>query len=158
MNIKEGIKSQYLASLGMLREAVVRCPDRLWDNQEDKNRFWQVVYHALFYTHLYLQPSEQTFVPWVKNKTGSHRLEKEDEPYRKEEILEYFDVCQEQVKKQVPLLELDAPSGFEWLPFNKLELQFYNIRHIQHHTGELCERLGARGEIEVPWIGTEVEG
>jgi len=27
-------------------------------------------------------------------------------------------------------------SGFDWLPFDKLELQFYNIRHIMQHTGE----------------------
>jgi hypothetical protein len=49
---------------------------------------------------------------------------------------------------------LEAQSGFYWLPFGKLELQFYNVRHIQQHTGELCERLGATGDIEVEWIGT----
>lgn len=48
---------------------------------------------------------------------------------------------------------LHAESGFYWLPFDKLELQFYNIRHIQQHTGEHCERLGAYGEIEVGWVG-----
>ncbi len=36
---------------------------------------------------------------------------------------------------------LDADSGFYWLPFNKFELQLYNIRHIQHHTGQLTDRL-----------------
>ena len=123
MGIKEIIKSQYQASLEMLREAVIQCPDGLW----------------------------------AKNRTGTHRLEKEGEPYTKGEILEYFDVCREQVEKQVPLLELDAPSGFEWLPFNKLELQLYNIRHIQHHAGELSERLGATGDIEVQWVGTKPE-
>ena len=157
MGIKEIIKSQYQASLEMLREAVIQCPDGLWANQVYKNQFWQVIYHALYYTHLYLQPSEKAFVPWAKNRTGTHRLEKEGEPYTKGEILEYFDVCREQVEKQVPLLELDAPSGFEWLPFNKLELQLYNIRHIQHHAGELSERLGATGDIEVQWVGTKPE-
>jgi hypothetical protein len=157
MGVKEIIKSQYWASLEMLREAVRCCPDSLWDNQEDQNRFWQVAFHALFYTHLYLQPNEQAFVPWNKNKTGTHRLEKDGDPYRKEEILEYFEVCREQVEAQVPALDLEAPSGFEWIPFNKLELQFYNIRHIQHHTGELCERLGASGNVEVPWIGAKSE-
>ena len=44
-------------------------------------------------------------------------------------------------------------SGFSWLPFGKLELQFYSIRHVQHHTGELCERLGTTGDIEVGWVG-----
>jgi hypothetical protein len=158
MTIKEIINSQYWASLEMLQEGVMRCPDSLWNNQDDKNRFWQVVYHALFYTHLYLQPNEQAFVPWAKGKIGSHRLENANEPYRKEEILEYFEICREQVEVQVPALDLEAPSGFDWLPFNKLELQCYNIRHIQHHTGELCERLGVMGEIEVPWIGTREEG
>jgi hypothetical protein len=34
-------------------------------------------------------------------------------------------------------------------------LQFYNIRHVQQHTGELCERLGAKGEVEVDWVGMQ---
>jgi hypothetical protein len=52
-------------------------------------------------------------------------------------------------------MDLEAQSGFYWLPFGKLELQFYNIRHIQQHTGELCERVGAIGDIEVEWVGTK---
>jgi hypothetical protein len=47
----------------------------------------------------------------------------------------------------------EAPSRFAWIPLNKLELQFYNIRHIQHHTGELFERLGARANVDnLRWI------
>jgi hypothetical protein len=53
----------------------------------------------------------------------------------------------------VDSLDLKAESGFYWLPFDKLELQFYNIRHVQQHTGELCERLGARGDLQVDWVG-----
>ena len=45
--------------------------------------------------------------------------------------------------------------GFYWLPFNKLELQFYNIRHIQQHTGELYERLGTRENIELDWVSIQ---
>jgi hypothetical protein len=153
MNTKEIIKSQYLASLEMLRGAVIQCPDSLWDDPAYKNRFWHVVYHALFYTHLYLQPSEQDFIPWPKNWSGSNELDHAGEPYSKDEILEYFEICREQVVKQTQSLDLDAPSGFDWLPFTKLELQFYTIRHIQQHAGELCERLGAVGGIEVDWVG-----
>ncbi|QRN82842.1 hypothetical protein JR338_10520 [Chloroflexota bacterium] len=58
-----------------------------------------------------------------------------------------------QVEVQVGALDHAAESGFHWLPFNKLELQFYNIRHVQQHTGELCERFGAHGEVEVGWVG-----
>jgi hypothetical protein len=39
-----------------LRErSIEKCPDRLWNDPADKNKFWHVAYHALFYTHLYLQ-------------------------------------------------------------------------------------------------------
>ena len=159
MDVKNTIKSQYLASLEMLKGAIEDCPESLWSNPEYKNPFWHTAYHALFYTHLYLQKSEGDFVPWVKHKDeyrslGSSGEESEfGEPYSKEEILAYHQLCCEQVEEQVTSLELEAESGFSWLPFDKLQLQFYNIRHIQHHTGELFERLGAYGDFELKWVG-----
>jgi predicted kinase len=41
-----------------LKQAIEKCPDALWNDPADKNRFWHVAYHALFYTHLYLQPTD----------------------------------------------------------------------------------------------------
>jgi hypothetical protein len=159
MRLKEAIISQYYASLEMLRQAIVECPEALWVGEAYQNRFWQVAYHALFYTHLYLQPSESDFIPWDKHREESRSLTPSEdgpesrEPYSKEEILAYHQLCQEQVEEQIPALDPEAESGFDWLPFDKLELQFYNIRHIQQHTGELCERLGATGAVEVSWVG-----
>ena len=43
---------------------------------------------------------------------------------------------------EVSQLNLEAASGFDWLPFSELELQFYTIRHIQQHTGECGYSLG----------------
>lgn len=74
-------------------------------------------------------------------------------PYSQAALLEYLAHVLTQMEAQVDALAMDAESGFDWLPFNKLELQFNNIRHIQQHTGELCERLGAHGEVEVDWVG-----
>lgn len=73
-------------------------------------------------------------------------------PYEREELVEYLVVCQDQVKERIPKLDLEADSGFHWLPFNKLELQIYNIRHLQQHTGELMDRLGTRAEVEIDWV------
>ena len=53
---------------------------------------------------------------------------------------------------RVPALDLDAPSGFHWLPFTKFELQVYNIRHAQHHAAQLADRLRASGNGGVPWV------
>jgi hypothetical protein len=68
MEVKEIIKSQYYASLEMLRQVIKSCPNSLWQNPEYKNQFWQVAYHAIFYTHFYLHPSEEDFIPWDNQK------------------------------------------------------------------------------------------
>ena len=61
------------------------------------------------------------------------------------------------MRVKLPLLDMEGPSGFDWLAVNKFELQLYNIRHIMQHTGELSDRLGTRFAIDVEWIaGTEI--
>lgn len=164
MNSKEAICSQYRAALEMLQQAVSQCPDPLWDATSDKNKFWHIAYHALFYTHLYLQQREEDFTPWAQHRDQvqfmgplpwpPHDLPKIGEPYRKEEVLAYLEYVCIQVDEKMAALDLDAgSSGFPWLSFGKLELQIYNIRHLQQHTGELMERLGSRANIEVEWRG-----
>ncbi len=154
MDYLQIVRSQYLASLEMLKQAIEKCPAALWDDPADKNRFWHVAYHALFYTHLYLQPTEQDFTPWTKHRKA-HDLSKPADTYPKDEVLEYLAVCQQQVNEQVPQLNLDAEPGFYWLPMSKAELQIYTIRHLQQHAGELMERMGSRAGIDVDWVDTK---
>jgi len=155
MSITDSFRSQYNASLEMLKQAILKCPDSLWAEPKYKNEFWQVAYHALFYTHLYLQPTGKEFVAWVRHKENYNRLGPGKEPYSRAEILEYWEICQEQVDLQMAVVDMEAPSGFDWLPFNKLELQIYNLRHLNQHLGELCERLGVAGDIDIGWVGSK---
>jgi len=167
MTTKDIIQSQYHASLEMLAKAIMKCPESLWADPEDKNKFWHIAYHAIFYTHLYLQAAEDEFTPWQKHKNnyqymGSIPWSPNDkpeigDPYQKEDVLEYLDFCRGQIDEKVPELNFTDDSGFSWLPIDKMELQFYNIRHLQHHTGELCERLGTQVNIDVNWIGIKHE-
>ena len=148
MNTKQVIQSQYLASLAMLKQAIVKCPLAVWDAPGDKFKFWSKSYHTIFYTHLYLQKAEKDFVPWKK-----HRDPDGDKPFTKNEIIEYLDFAETQVVERVAATDLEAESGFHWYPVSKLELQFINIRHIQQHAGELYECLGTRENIELGWVG-----
>jgi hypothetical protein len=163
MRAKETIKSQYYASLEMLKQAIEACPESLWYGPEPRNPFWHTAYHVLFYTHFYLQTSEDDFVPWEKHREvyvslgSSGERSESEEPFSKEEILAYHELCREQVEEKVTSLDLEAQSGFSWLPFDKLELQIYSIRHIQQHTGELYERLGTNRDIELGWVGMKVD-
>ena len=157
MNSIAIITSQYLAVLEMLKETVNRCPDALWEDPAEAAPVWRLAYHALFYTHLYLQPDGKDFKAWEKHREEAQRIDpkaKACQPYTREEVLEYLALCQQQVKEIVPKLDLEADrSGFGWLDMGKLELQIYNIRHTQQHTAELMERLGAKAGVELPWVG-----
>jgi hypothetical protein len=164
LSIRQSTLAQYRAGLDMVGQAIDLCPDELWLSNEYKNRFWHLAYHSLFYTHLYVQPAETDFRPWAKHVPNSNYLgprpwAKDEpfeipEPYAKPDVQEYLKLCRAEVEKQVPLVRFEDNSGFSWLPFNKLELQFYNIRHLQHHTGQLIERLRNVADIGVGWVGS----
>jgi hypothetical protein len=149
--------SQYQAALDMLDEVVQRCPADLWDDPISTNRFWHLAYHAAFYTHLYIQPGIEDFAVWSKHRAKAEQLGNFSQfAYTPAEILEYLDFCRGQVRTVIPKLDLDGPSGFDWLTFSKREALIYNLRHLQQHIGELAERLGMRG-IDVPWTAAHPE-
>jgi hypothetical protein len=157
MDTKAVIQSQFLAALEMLKNAIEQCPEAMWADPQPKNKFWHVAFHALFYAHFYLHPSEHDFVAWEKHRDEVVSLQPSDDPnavkpYSQAEVLEYLAFCQQQVKEKVSHSDLEAESGFHWLPFNTLEKHLYNMRHVQLHAGELYERLGQAG-IDVDWVG-----
>jgi hypothetical protein len=146
MDIHRAIQSQYLSALAMLRQAIVKCPEDMWDAPQDKDKSWFKAYHALYYAHLYLQPTRKEFVRW-----RGHGKPVTSSPLSKEEALDYLAFVEQEVVRRVPATDLEGESGFHGIRVDKLELQLVNIRHIQQHTGELYERLGARRDIKLDW-------
>lgn len=147
MDIRKVIQSQYLSALAMLKQAIVKCPQAMWDDSQDKDRSWFTAYHALYYAHLYLQTTRKDFVRW-----RGHGKPASSPPLSKEEVLDYLTFVEQEVIRRVPVIDLEeADSGFHGIRVDKLELQLVNIRHIQQHTGELYERLGARTNIKLDW-------
>jgi hypothetical protein len=58
------------------------------------------------------------------------------------------------IDSAVDRLDLNEPeSGFSWYKMSKLEHQFVNLRHIQHHTGQLAERIRQATGGAVGWVG-----
>ena len=161
------LKSQYHAALAMLRETVERCPDDLWSDAEHLNSFWQIAYHTLFFAHLYLQPNEAAFQPWEHHQA---QVQHEDglagprdpesplplipEPYTRDQVLTYWNVCNELVDDAVDRLNLHDPfSGFSWYEVPKVEHQIISIRHIQHHAAQLADRLRSAADVGTKWVG-----
>ena len=71
--------------------------------------------------------------------------------YSKAELSGYLQSIVLKLDENIDEHNFTAPSGFYWLPMNKFELYLYNLRHIQHHTGQLVERLHDVGVKEVAW-------
>ncbi len=156
--MKNEIISQYKASLKMLLDVIYKCSDYLWENDEYENAYWRIVYHTLYYAHLYLGPD--SFKPWTKHKLNYHHLGSVnydntpiiiEETYSKNDIREYLDYINERCESLVINTTMEMPTGLEWLPMNRGELHLYNIRHIQHHTGQLIERLHQAGIKGIHW-------
>jgi len=145
MDTQKIIQSQYLAALAMLKQAIVKCPFEAWNTLQDKDRFWFIAYHTLYYAHRYLKAQDKGYPRWKKRQHSDQGV-----PFSKDEILEKLALVEQDVTEQIPIMNLDGESGYTWFLTNKLELQIYNIRHIQQHTGELYERLSVY-PIKLEW-------
>jgi hypothetical protein len=164
--LRRVLKSQYHASLAMLRHTIEHCPTHAWEGTGHTNDFWQIAYHTLFFTHMYLQPEEAAFRPWpghqgeVQHPDGiagpadpRSALPLLPRPYTRTEVLAYWQACEGMVDEAVDALELGRPtSGFDWYRMSKLEHQLVNLRHVQHHTAQLADRLRSAADLGTPWV------
>jgi hypothetical protein len=164
--LRQALERQYHAALAMLREAIEECPDDVWLDDGRTNAFWQIAYHALYFTHLYLQPGLDDFVPWeghqgeVQHEDGIAGPADPDSPlpltpvpYGRADVLAYWSVVDGMVGLAVDALDLESPdSGFYWYPIPKLEHQLVNLRHLQHHAAQLADRLRNQAGRGVRWV------
>ncbi len=163
MDIVKTVTSQFHAALSMMQQTVQTCPDEMWDEPVVGNPFWRVAYHGLFFVNLYLQPSEEDMELWEGCREGyqflgptpwpPHEQPAADQPYTRAELLSFIDFLHAEVDRILPDVDLSDPSGFHWLPFDKMELQIYNIRHLQQHVGDLSTLLLTQANLEIDWVG-----
>ena len=174
--LRSALKGQYHAALAMLRQAIELCPEGIWSGEGRGVPFWRIAYHALYYTHLYLQRDEASFTPWELHQTGlqdlddvpapphlqellelPHRPPRTGVPYSKAELLAYWSICDGMVDDAVDALDVLAlETGFSWhTPSRpKVEQHMGNIRHIQHHTANLAGRVHEASGVGVDWVST----
>jgi hypothetical protein len=155
MDLAAILISQYQASLEMLKQTIIECPEAMWNAEGDKNKFWRTAYHALYYAHEYMEDYEEIFTPWIQDPDEMYDIAvpHDVEPYPKDTLLAYLAFLQQQVVKSVRRLKLEEPERHGDQSLIELELQIYSIRHLMQHTGELMERMGSRTGAEIEWVG-----
>jgi hypothetical protein len=140
---KKSLVSQFEAGLFMLDDCVRRCRDEHWDGAVAKYPFWQVAYHALCFADLYLSPSEQAFTFRAELHPQGQREFDEEYPSRRfarDELVAYVAICRGKAIETIAAETsetLSSPSASLGLKFSRLELHLYNLRHLQHHVGQL---------------------
>jgi len=159
--VRASLRRQYHGALAMLRQAIEECPDQMWDDTEANDvAFWQVAYHTLYFTHLYLHRTIEEFRPWSRHRNTHHDLPwppdagaRITDPYTRPQILEYWAIVDGYVDGAVERMDLGAPSGIPWhAEMNKFEHQLHNLRHIAHHTGILSGRIRAETGKVIAWV------
>lgn len=154
---------QFGAAIDMLDNAVIACPDALWhqpvwhDPSVPARRveFWYVVYHALFWLDLYLFGSEEGFAPpapytLVEQDNAAGPVP--DQSYSRDELRAYLRYTRQKCRTTIETMTDERarqPVEFGWMRDGEVvsyvELQLYNMRHIQEHAAQLSLLLGQHG-------------
>lgn len=159
------IWQQYGAAIDMLENAIRVCPDELWSDplkppqwiSRDVPGFWYVAYHTLFFLDYDLSESEKEFAP-----PAPFTLAELDpagvlpeRAYTKDELVAYLAHGREKCRAFIEALTDDAARercGFEGRDMSVAELLLYNMRHVQHHVGQLNLMLRQKVDDAPRWV------
>lgn len=160
---KQSLANQYQASLCMLNRCLSACPPKHWESKIAQGTFRWVVYHTLFFADLYLSPNNELFELRELHQHGGDEREPAPAPgLSKEQSLAYLEFCRHKSIESVSsetAESLQGPSGFFWYEISRGEMHLVNIRHIQHHTGQLSAFLRRiddrfKDRTALGWVGS----
>ena len=155
-SLKQALHQQYGAAIDMLENAVQACPEWLWDNNSKGPAFWQVVYHTTYYLDLYFSEFEEVLSTSPKHDGAAHRLEFIPERTRsKDELLGLLSKARLKCFSVVDIIDptyLEGSTPFEWQSFNRANLVLDNLRHVQHHVGQLVMLLRREVNVDLEWV------
>jgi hypothetical protein len=143
--LKQIVIAQFEAALAMLNQCIAACPEEHWEDRIANGTFRWVAYHTLFFVDLYLSPDQNSFIERDLNLVGGdERRPIGSIGLSKADTLSYLEICRQKMRDVIAAdtgESLRGPSGFEWYNITRGELHLVNIRHVQHHTGQLSAFL-----------------
>lgn len=153
-NFNEILWKQFGAAIDMLENAIQSCDEETWYANDT---FWYPAYHTLFYLDYYLSAEPDTFAP--PSPFGFSEFDPKgilpERVYTKPELLQY--VAYNRNKLAHVVLGFDdeyATKRFknDYRDYSLLEMQFYNLRHVQHHVGQLNLLLRQSIDDAPKWV------
>ena len=153
-DLNNALWSQFGAAIDMLEESIQTCPRGVW---EEKGVFSFQAYHTLFFLDYYLSTDPVGFAP----PSEFSYSEFDEEPviviFPQEMLLKYLAACRQ--KAQTLILGLDEQLASQrWInesrtmDYSLFEILLYNLRHVQHHVGQLNLLLRQHIDHAPDWI------
>ncbi len=168
---KTELWNEFGAAIDMFENAIVKCPEHLWTYNystgkdtlnaghidEVRSSYWYIAFHTLFFLDYYLESDPADF---KMSETFNIKEEDIDEVmpdriFTKDELLTYVKHCREKARKLISGFT-DKTFTARWIDqyrnYGMYEMQFYNMRHVMHHTGQLNMLLGRIDHSLPIWV------
>ena len=149
---------QFGAAIEMLERAIEACPVNVWADRTQRPEYWYVVYHTLFFLDLYLSDSIQEFkppAPYTLSELDPAGVFP-DRIYTKDELHAYLDYCRRKCRERIDATTregADQLCSYRNFQMTRAEALVYNLRHVQHHVGQLYLMLRQRIDSTPGWVG-----
>ena len=152
--LKPLLWQQFGAAIQMLENAIVTCPEEVWATDKREFDFWYNAYHTIFWLDYYLSDSSEAFQPTepfgVTDLDPSGLLP--ERVFTRAELLAYLGLARQKCRQRIHHLEADRIFEGGSRDFTHLELLLYNLRHVQHHVGQLNQLLRQRTDDAPRWV------
>jgi hypothetical protein len=153
---------QFDAALDMLENAIRACPDTLWSDRTRQPEFWHIAYHTLFFLDLYLGDATEGFdppPPFTLSELDPSGVLR-DRVYTKDETLLYLNHGRAKARARIESLTADSANhscSYGWIELTRAESLLYNMRHVQHHAGQLNLLLRQSANSAPVWVARSVD-
>ncbi|MES2799642.1 MAG: DinB family protein [Bacteroidota bacterium] len=153
--ITDALWTQFGASLDMLENAIIMCPD---EHRYTATDFWYLSFHCIFWTDYYLSTAPNDFEPPQPFDFSEFDPsgKKPNRTYTKAEILAYVEHCRQKANRLIREFTPEKMNDRwinEYKNYSMLEILLYNMRHVQHHAAQLNILLRQTIDKAPNWVG-----
>ena len=155
--MRDALAGQSGAALAMLENAIGACPESLWGDRERTPEYWAVVFHTLFWFDFYLADSATDFAP--PPPFGLEELDPAGvlppRVYTRAELLAYLEHGRTKLRARLEAVVGEAARArivIGSFDGSAAALLLYNLRHVQHHAGQLQLLLRQAGSEPPRWV------
>ncbi len=160
---KKIVWQQFGASIDALGNAMEACPEQIWNDRSRRPEFWYIAFHTLFWLDFNLSDSPEGFAP--PSPFGLEEMDPAgiipERPYTKEELQTYLQHCRKKCRAGIEALT-DENANQRWhfgrVDLSRAELLLYNMRHVQHHAGQLNLILRQTLDSAPRWVFKAKDG